>query len=153
MAAELVRRGGAPQELVMLDRSPQMLARAPAALGRRALGDARALPFPDGRFDLVTLAFLVHLLPREQAVAALAEAGRVLAPGGRVVVVVHSSPRGGAGRAYRRAWSLAGPLAAGGGPIEDAAPLLEQAGLRPLREIRAPGVYWSQSLSAVPATG
>jgi ubiquinone/menaquinone biosynthesis C-methylase UbiE len=148
MAAELVRRGGAPSELVMLDRSQQMLGRAPAELGRRELGDARALPFPDGRFDLVALAFLVHLLPRDEAVAALAEAGRVLAPGGRVVAVVHSSPRGRAGRAYRRAWSLAGRLAAGGGPIEDAVPLLERAGLRPLREIRTPGVYWSQALLA-----
>jgi ubiquinone/menaquinone biosynthesis C-methylase UbiE len=150
MAAELVRRCGRPRELVLLDRSPQMLARAPAGLGRRELGDARALPFPDGRFDLVTMAFIVHLLPRDEAVAALAEAGRVLAPGGRVVLVSHSSPRGGPGRAYRRAWSLAGPLAAGGGPIEDAIPLLEAAGLRALREIRAPGIYWSQSLSAAP---
>jgi ubiquinone/menaquinone biosynthesis C-methylase UbiE len=154
MAAELVRRGGAPRELVMLDRSPQMLARAPADLGRRMPGDARALPFADGRFDLVSLAFLVHLLPLSDAVAALAEAGRVLAPGGRVLVVGHSSPRGRPGRAYRAAWVLLGRhapwLVAGGGPIEDAVPLLEEAGLRPLREIRAPGVYWSQSLTAAP---
>lgn len=134
-----------------------MLGRAPARLGRRVIGDARALPFPDARFDLVTIAFLVHLLPRADAVAALGEARRVLAPGGRVVVVSHSSPHGRAGRAYRGAWSLCGHLApglrAGRGPLPDAAPLLRAAGLRPLRQIRAPGVYWSQSLLADAAAG
>lgn len=163
LAAELVREGGTPAELVVLDRSPEMLARARRRLRRLPVavrlvrGDARALPFADGRFDLVTLAFLVHLLPRGDAVAALAEARRVLAPPGRVVVVSHSSPRGRAGRAYRAALRLVGRLVpglgAGGGPIEDTAPLLVEAGLRPLREIRAPGVYWSQSLLAVARKG
>jgi ubiquinone/menaquinone biosynthesis C-methylase UbiE len=145
-----------------MDRSPSMLRRAlrrlsglvPGGSLRVEVGDARALPHRDGSFDLVAMAFLVHLLPRADAVAALAEAGRVLAPGGRVVVVSHSSPRGRPGRAYRAAWALPGRLvprlAVGGGPLEDAVPLVEAAGLRPLGEIRAPGVYWSQSLLAAP---
>lgn len=160
LAAELVRRGGAPRELVLVDRSPEMLRRAPGRLRRAGaarpvrlvVADARALPADDGAFDLVAMAFLVHLLPRADALSVLAEARRVLAPGGRVVVVSHSSPHGRGGRAYRRAWSLCGRLApglqAGGGPLEDAAPLLRAAGLRPLRQIRAPGAYWSQSLLA-----
>ncbi len=160
MAAELVRRGGTPRELVLVDRSPEMLRRAPARLrragaalpARLAVADARELPFEDGAFDLVATAFLVHLLPRADAVAALAGTRRVLAPGGRVLVVSHSCPRGRAGRAYRGAWGLCSRLApglqAGGGPLEDAVPLLRAAGLRPLRQIRAPGVYCSQSLLA-----
>jgi ubiquinone/menaquinone biosynthesis C-methylase UbiE len=161
LAAELVRRGGAPRRLVLVDRSPEMLRRAPARLRRAGappvrleVADARALPFEAGVFDLVAMGFLVHLLPRADAVAALREAARVLAPGGRAVVVSHSSPRGRGGRVYRRAWSLCGRLApglqAGGGPLVDAVPLLREAGLRPLRQIRAPGVYWSQSLLAAP---
>lgn len=161
MAAELVRRGGVPAHLTVVDRSPQMLARArrrlagvvPADALRVVRADAAALPVPNGGCDLVTVAFLVHLLPYDEAVAALAEARRALAPGGRVVVVSHSSPRGRAGRAYRAAWARAGrlapPLVTGGGPIEDIAPLLREAGLRPLREIRTAGAYWSQSLLAV----
>ena len=163
MAAELVRRGGVPAHLTVVDRSPQMLARArrrlagvvPADALRVVRADATALPVPNAGCDLVTVAFLVHLLPYDEAVAALAEARRALAPGGRVVVVSHSSPHGRAGRAYRATWAAAGRLApaliAGGGPIEDIAPLLREAGLRPLREIRTAGAYWSQSLLAVAA--
>jgi protein-L-isoaspartate O-methyltransferase len=49
-----------------------------------ALGDARRLPYPEGRFDAAYLVAVLGEIP-DQA-AALRELARVLAPGGRLVV-------------------------------------------------------------------
>lgn len=57
-------------------------ARLPAGIGLRS-GRAESLPFRDDWFDGVTFSLVVHLIDRS---AAFAEAARVLAPGGRVVV-------------------------------------------------------------------
>jgi SAM-dependent methyltransferase len=69
-----------------LDESDEMVAVAretvPAAVGVRK-GRASALPFRDGWFDRVTLSLVIHLVDRPQA---LAEARRVLSPGGRVAI-------------------------------------------------------------------
>lgn len=54
--------------------------------------DAARLPFPDERFDTVNIANAVHCLP--DADAALREACRVLAPGGRLAANVLLHPRG-----------------------------------------------------------
>lgn len=48
-------------------------------------GDASAPPFPDGHADLVTIHQLLHYLDRPETV--IAEAARILKPGGRLVVV------------------------------------------------------------------
>jgi ubiquinone/menaquinone biosynthesis C-methylase UbiE len=48
-------------------------------------GDLEALPIDDGRLDVATLMLVLHHLP--EPIRALAEASRVLKPGGRVVVV------------------------------------------------------------------
>lgn len=74
------------------DLSPPYLAHARRQLGpsariRLAEGAAEALPFPDGAFDAVTAVFLLHELPKKIRAAFAAEAARVLAPGGRLVVV------------------------------------------------------------------
>jgi demethylmenaquinone methyltransferase/2-methoxy-6-polyprenyl-1,4-benzoquinol methylase len=50
--------------------------------------DAEALPFPDGRFDRVTVAFGLRNMTRKEA--ALREMHRVLAPGGRLLVLEFS---------------------------------------------------------------
>ena len=47
-------------------------------------GELEALPIDDGRLDLASLMLVLHHVP--EPVKALAEAGRVLKPGGRVVV-------------------------------------------------------------------
>jgi demethylmenaquinone methyltransferase / 2-methoxy-6-polyprenyl-1,4-benzoquinol methylase len=50
--------------------------------------DAEALPFPDGRFDRVTVAFGLRNMTRKEA--ALREMHRVLAPGGKLLVLEFS---------------------------------------------------------------
>jgi demethylmenaquinone methyltransferase/2-methoxy-6-polyprenyl-1,4-benzoquinol methylase len=63
-------------------------------------GDALALPFADGAFDAVTIAFGLRNLPDYGA--GIAEMTRVLAPGGRLLVLEFFPPRGGLFlRAYR----------------------------------------------------
>jgi SAM-dependent methyltransferase len=53
-------------------------------------GDAEALPFPDGAFDAVAINFgVLHL---ERPDTALAEARRVLTPGGRCAFTVWAAP-------------------------------------------------------------
>lgn len=50
-------------------------------------GDMRALPFPDGAFDLVVSSLAIHNIPSTAARAqAIAEAWRVLKPGGRLAI-------------------------------------------------------------------
>ncbi len=76
------------------DLSPRAAARAAREAARRGLtlptaaADMRRLPFPDGRFDAVVCAdnALPHLLTEADVHAALIEAGRVLRPGGRLLV-------------------------------------------------------------------
>ena len=75
-----------------IDLSHDMLAVARANLDQREArncqvrhGDMYQLPLPDGSFAAVTLHQVLHFA--DDPSAALAEAGRVLAPGGRLVVV------------------------------------------------------------------
>lgn len=67
-------------------------------------GDAEALPFPDGSFDLVLGHAFLHHLP--DPAAALAEAHRVLVPGGTLVIAGEPTRLGDriAGVFKRAAW-------------------------------------------------
>lgn len=68
-----------------VDPTPEMLARAREVVGRAGglkQGRAEELPFKDVWFDRVVFRLVLHLVDRPRA---LAEAFRVLAPGGRVV--------------------------------------------------------------------
>jgi demethylmenaquinone methyltransferase / 2-methoxy-6-polyprenyl-1,4-benzoquinol methylase len=56
-------------------------------------GDAQALPYPDGLFDGVTIAFGIRNVP--DRLLGLREMARVTRPGGRVAVLELSEPRGG----------------------------------------------------------
>src|SRR5205807_3993174 len=59
-------------------------ARAAAPEAEVLVGDASVLPFEDESFDLVLSAFVVFFMP--DPTAALREWGRVLKPGGRLVM-------------------------------------------------------------------
>lgn len=89
--------GPRPREAVGVDRSPRMLAGAGALpAGWSTLeADARAVPLPDGWADVVTCAYVLHLLGAEERAAVLAEARRLLAPGpsSRLVAVAVWSDR------------------------------------------------------------
>jgi len=76
--------------MVAADASPSMIALAASA--ERALAaivsDAARLPFTDSAFDLVVAFMCLHDM--DQMAGAISEAGRVLAPGGRLAfAVVH----------------------------------------------------------------
>ena len=74
-----------------LDLTPAMLARARRKAEALKLdirldaGDARALPYSDAMFDVVVLHLILAVTPHPERV--LAEAGRVLRPGGRVLIL------------------------------------------------------------------
>ncbi len=79
--------------LVGVDFSPAMLEQArdrARKLGRTVdlrEGDAHALAFPDGSFDTVVCTFSLCAIPDERR--ALAEMGRVLRPGGLLLLADH----------------------------------------------------------------
>ena len=90
-----LKRGGSGHATV-LDMTEQMLieGRQRAEAGEMAdnldwiVGDAMALPFPDNTFDVYTISFGIRNVTR--IADALAEAFRVLKPGGRLMVLEFS---------------------------------------------------------------
>ncbi|HUG54780.1 MAG TPA: class I SAM-dependent methyltransferase [Vicinamibacteria bacterium] len=90
-----------------LDFSLPMLTRAADKLARRGLSgragvvaaDVQSLPVRDGAFDGALVAFGLRNVG--EPARALAEARRVLRPGGRLVVLEFSTPRGPMGLVYR----------------------------------------------------
>ena len=87
-------------EVTGADFSSEMLERARAkGLTRTVVADALALPFADGAFDCMTVAF--GLRNMADWGAALREMSRVLSVGGHVLVLDFSMPRGILRPAYR----------------------------------------------------
>jgi ubiquinone/menaquinone biosynthesis C-methylase UbiE len=80
-------------QLTGIELSPEMLAiatRRAGELGREAdlrLGDAQELDFPDASFDSVVYTLALCTIPDDRA--AVAEAYRVLRPGGRLLLLEH----------------------------------------------------------------
>jgi ubiquinone/menaquinone biosynthesis C-methylase UbiE len=76
-----------------IDVSPRMLARASERSVRLGLSanlrvaDAQALPFSDGSFDTVMFSLALCSIPDDRR--AIAEAVRVLRPGGRIAMLEH----------------------------------------------------------------
>lgn len=95
-----------------VDISPRMLAvtreRAVAAgVGdcvALAEGDACALPYPDGAFDLAFCGYVLDLLPSADIPRALAELQRTLRPGGRLALLALSPGASPAARRFTRAY-------------------------------------------------
>src|SRR5919199_5749084 len=92
----------------MLDQSPHQLARAGrrgALAGcRRLLGDAERLPFADDAFDRYVSAGSIEYWPDPQR--GVAEAYRVLRPGGVAMIAGPVPPRHPVARALAQAWML-----------------------------------------------
>jgi MPBQ/MSBQ methyltransferase len=96
------------ERVTMLDQSPHQLARAARRPGlaacARLLGDAEALPFGDDVFDRYVSAGSIEYWPDPQR--GIAEAYRVLRPGGVGVVVGPVRPAGRLARLLADAWML-----------------------------------------------
>ena len=96
VARDLVARG---HRVTGLDASPTLLSAAAQAdpASRYLVGRAEALPFEDGAFDLVVA--YNSLMDVADMPAAVAEAARVLAPGGRLCAcITHPLPDAGSWR-------------------------------------------------------
>ncbi len=107
LARELAGRG---VTVMAADFSREMLSRAAAkGVPRLAEADCLRLPFREGAFDLVTVAFGARNLA--DMPAGLREMRRVLRPGGRLGILEFASPRGAIfGRLYLLYLRLAVPL-------------------------------------------
>jgi ubiquinone/menaquinone biosynthesis C-methylase UbiE len=88
--------GSKAAHTVGIDRSPEMLRLARSKLSESGAekwelrqGDLAALPLEDGSADTVILHQVLHYIPAPEA--ALAEAARLLAPGGRLLIVDFAS--------------------------------------------------------------
>jgi len=124
---------------VGIDLSPAMLGRAAGRLRRPGYrvallrGDARNLPIRSGVVDLLVNSYMFDLLPEGDFATVLTEFSRVLAPGGRLVLVNMTIPE----RARERIWETIyriHPRLFGGcrgvtmaGPIEKAGFVVERA--------------------------
>jgi demethylmenaquinone methyltransferase/2-methoxy-6-polyprenyl-1,4-benzoquinol methylase len=88
------RRGGAPARIFVIDYNAEMLTvgrqRETAAEIVWSVGDAQALPLPDACADAYMIAFGIRNVT--DIAKALAEARRVLKPGGRFVCLEFSKP-------------------------------------------------------------
>lgn len=105
---ELARHPGRPRKVIGVDPSAGMLARVPALPRGWAIetADARRLPFADGAFDIVTAAYVLHVVDAAARREIICECRRVLRPGGHLVTVTPTTPR------TRVARLLYAPLAA-----------------------------------------
>ncbi|MFC2099708.1 ubiquinone/menaquinone biosynthesis methyltransferase [Candidatus Bipolaricaulota bacterium] len=118
LALQVARAGGDGLRISAVDFSKPMLVAAERKLQARGISDkiallhadAADLPYPDGYFDAVGIAFAFRNLTYANAGADayLAEIHRVLAPGGRFVIVETSQPQSlllrKAFHAYMRFW-------------------------------------------------
>lgn len=92
----IAEEAGSKAEVVGLDLSLGQIRRARAKRGERnvhfLVGDAAATGFADGYFDKVFVTHAIHEVFRPARLAVLAEARRVLKPGGEAIVLELDEP-------------------------------------------------------------
>jgi ubiquinone/menaquinone biosynthesis C-methylase UbiE len=92
LAILAARLGGSGAQVSGIDPAPRQIARAQAKARRAGLdidfrqGVIENLPFGEANVDAVTSTLMMHHLPDDLKAKGLAEIGRVLKPGGRVVI-------------------------------------------------------------------
>jgi demethylmenaquinone methyltransferase/2-methoxy-6-polyprenyl-1,4-benzoquinol methylase len=135
VASRMVQRYGC--RVVGVDQSPSMLAEASRRLDERGLadrvdlvtGEAERLPFEDGRFDALTVTYLLRYV--DDPAAVLAELVRVMRPGAPLASLEFGVPRWGLARAVWRAHVEVGVptvgLAIGGRPWWEAGRFLARS--------------------------
>ncbi len=103
VAREALRILGRPEDVVGLDLSEGML-----GVARRALpiplvqARAEALPLADGSLDFISMGYALRHVT--DLVTLFAEFGRVLRPGGRVLLLELGRPEGRVGHAVAKTW-------------------------------------------------
>jgi MPBQ/MSBQ methyltransferase len=137
------------ENVTMLDQSPHQLAGAEAKPSLRAatklLGDAERLPFADDAFDRYVSAGSIEYWPDPQQ--GVAEAYRVLRPGGRALLIGPVEPANRVLRALAGAWMLFPPE-------RDYRDWFERAGFTEVAtNALAPDWYRGRSTYAVAVTG
>ena len=107
-----IRAAQAGSSVTALDLAPELFSAGRALAADAGVdvdwveGDAEALPFDDGRFDVVLSTFGVMFAPRHETAAR--ELARVLKPGGRLGLC-NWTPEGGQGSFFRAMGSYAPP--------------------------------------------
>lgn len=130
LAIEVQERVGAAGRVFGVDPGAQQVARARSKAARRnlpiefGLGVIERLGFADQTFDVVLASLMMHHLPDELKRQGLSEIGRVLKPGGRLVIADFKRPEERQGQLAR--------LHAGGSGIQDLVALLKDAGFSQL---------------------
>ena len=105
LALEFKRAVGTSGEVLGTDFCAEMLRAAPAKAAREgldvrfAVADALQLPYPDGRFDVASIAFGIRNV--DDPVRCLREMARVVKPGGCVIVLEFGQPKGPFGALFR----------------------------------------------------
>lgn len=140
---DLAKAVGENGAIDALDLSDDMLAQARSKLEKLGLadrvtfkqGNARNLPYPDATFDILYNGYMFDLIPLDGFLPILKEFGRVLKPGGKIVLVNMSKPdtkKTFYEKIYEKGWAVM--------PCRPVmmSPLLEEAGFSDLTRLYRP---------------